>query len=133
MLARSVRYHEAAKNLWVKEVRVNDERYIVCLNPDEAAKDAADREVIVKALEDELRQGARQLVGNRGYRRFLRVNKDAVTLDTKRIAAEARYDGKFVLRTNTSLPAGRSCYAIQAAVADGAVLPGYRSITVELE
>jgi len=65
VLARSGRYHEVANNLWVKEVRVNDRRYIVCLNPDEAAKDAADREVIVKALEDELRQGARQLVGNR--------------------------------------------------------------------
>ena len=33
------------------------------------------------------------------------MDKDAVTIDTKRIAAEARYDGKFVLRTNTSLPA----------------------------
>ena len=105
VLARSGRYHEVAKNLWVKEVRVNDRRYIVCLNPDEAAKDAADREVIVSALEDALRQGARQLAGNRGYRRFLRVDKDAVTIDTKKIAAEARYDGKFVLRTNTSLPA----------------------------
>ena len=94
-----------ADNLRVKEVWVNGRRYIVCLNPDEAAKDAAEREAIVKALEDELRQGARQLVGNRGYRRFLRVDKDAVSIDTKKVAAEARYDGKFVLRTNTSLPA----------------------------
>ena len=105
VLSRAGRYHEVADNLQVKEVRVSDRRYIVCYNPQEAVKDAADRETIVKALEDELRQGARQLVGNRGYRRFLRVDKDAVTIDTKKIAAEARYDGKFVLRTNTSLPA----------------------------
>ncbi len=105
VLARAGRYQEVADNLRVKEVRVNGRRYIVCLNPDEAVKDAAEREAIIKALEDELRQGARQLVGNRGYRRFLRVDKDAVTIDTKKIAAEARYDGKFVLRTNTSLPA----------------------------
>ena len=45
------------------------------------------------------------MVGNRGYRRFLRVEKDAVTVDVKKIEAEARYDGKFVLRTNTTLPA----------------------------
>ena len=89
----------------IHEVWVSGRRYIVCLNIDEAAKDAAERKVIVKALEDELRQGPRQLVGNRGYRRFLRVEKDAVTIDTKKVATEARYDGKFVLRTNTSLPA----------------------------
>lgn len=106
VLARGGRYQEVADNLWVKEVWIDGRRYIVCLNPDEAAKDAKDREAIIKALEDELKQGARQLVGNRGYRRFLRVEKDAVTIDKKKVAAEARYDGKFVLRTNTSLPAG---------------------------
>jgi transposase len=105
VLARAGRYQEVAENLRVKEVRVNGQRYIVCLNPGEAARDAAEREAIVKALEDELQQGARQLVGNRGYRRFLLVGKGAVTIDTKKVAAEARYDGKFVLRTNTSLPA----------------------------
>ncbi len=108
VLARAGRYQEVAENLWVKEVWVDGRRYIVCLNPDEATKDAAEREAIVKALEDELRQGARQLVGNRGYRRFLRVHKDAVTIDTKKVATEARYDGKFVLRTNTSLPASEA-------------------------
>jgi hypothetical protein len=105
VLARAGRYREVADNLLVKEVWVDGRRYIVCLNPDEAARDAAEREAIVKALEDELKQGVRQLAGNRGYRRFLRVDKDAVTIDTKKVAAEARYDGKFVLRTNTSLPA----------------------------
>jgi hypothetical protein len=105
VLARAGRYQEVTDNLRIKEVWVSGRRYIVCLNIDEAAKDAAERKVIVKALEDELRQGPRQLVGNRGYRRFLRVEKDAVTIDTKKVATEARYDGKFVLRTNTSLPA----------------------------
>jgi len=105
VLSRAGRYHEVADNLRVKEVRVSDRRYIVCYNPQEAVKDAADREAIVRALEDRLREGARELVGNRGYRRFLRVEKDAVTVDVKKIEAEARYDGKFVLRTNTTLPA----------------------------
>jgi hypothetical protein len=51
VLARSGRYHEVAKNLWVKEVWVKDRWYTVCLNPDEATKDAAGREIIIKALE----------------------------------------------------------------------------------
>jgi hypothetical protein len=106
VLGRPGRYREVAENLRVKEVRVGDRRYIVCLNPDEATRDARERAAIVEALGDQLKQGARQLVGNRGYRRFLRVEKDAVTIDARKVAAEARYDGKFVLRTNTSLPAG---------------------------
>ena len=44
-------------------------------------------------------------MGNRGYRRFLKLDKDAVSIDIKKVAAEAHYDGKFVLRANTSLPA----------------------------
>lgn len=59
VLARAGRYREVADNLHVEEVSVDDRRYIVCLNPDEAVRDAAEREVIVKALEDELRQGGR--------------------------------------------------------------------------
>jgi hypothetical protein len=105
VLKRAGRYREVSENLQIKEVRVDERRYIVCLNPGEATKEALEREAIVKALEDKLKQGARQLVGNRGYRRYLHIDRDAVTIDKKKMAAEARYDGKFVLRTNTSLPA----------------------------
>ncbi|MFQ5947000.1 MAG: IS1634 family transposase [Anaerolineae bacterium] len=106
VLGRAGRYQEVAENLRVKEVRVEGRRYIVCHNPEEAVKDAADREAILRALEDQLRQGAKSLVGNRGYRRFLRIDKRAVSIDQAKVEAEARYDGKFVLRTNTTLPAG---------------------------
>jgi hypothetical protein len=98
-------YEEVAENLKVKEVWVEGRRYVVCLNPDEALKDKADRKAIVDALEDELREGVKQLVGNRGYRRFLRMDKGAAAIDRKKVEAEALYDGKFVLRTNTKLPA----------------------------
>jgi len=105
VLGRAGRYHEVAENLLVKEVWSQGRRYIVCHNPQEAVKDAADREAIVESLKDQLKNGAKQLVGNRGYRRFLRVEKGAMTIDRKKVAEDARYDGKFVLRTNTSLPA----------------------------
>jgi len=105
VLGRAGRYQEVAENLKVKEVWVEDRRYIVCYNPQEAAKDAADRQAILKALEDKLKQGAKSMVGNRGYRRFLKVERGAVSLDAAKVEAEARFDGKYVLCTNTTLPA----------------------------
>lgn len=106
VLGRAGRYREVTDNLRVKEVMMEGRRYIVCYNPEEAKKDTGERQAIIKSLEDKLREGAGGLVGNRGYRRFLRVEKGAVALDPKKIEADARYDGKFVLRTNASLPAG---------------------------
>lgn len=87
--------------LKVKEVRVGEHRYIVCHNEEQARKDRADREAIVAALADRLRQGAKSLVGNRGFRKYLRTEGHGLIVDEARVAGEARYDGKWVLRTNT--------------------------------
>ena len=92
--------------LKVKEVRVEGRRYVVCLNEDEARKDAADREAIVASLRDKLRSGEKSLVGNKGYRRYLdATGPDHFRIDEAKIKEEARYDGKWVLRTNTDLDA----------------------------
>src|SRR5512133_2549152 len=90
--------------LKVKEVRVDDHRYVICLNEDEARKDAADRETIVMALREQLRSGDKSLVGNKGYRRYLSGSDSPhFRIDEAKIAEDARYDGKWVLRTNTDL------------------------------
>jgi Transposase DDE domain len=90
--------------LKVKEVWVEERRYIVCLNEDEARKDAADREAIVAALREQLRCGDKSLVGNKGYRRYLSgSDSQRFRIDEAKIAEDARYDGKWVLRTNTEL------------------------------
>jgi Transposase DDE domain len=90
--------------LKVKEVWVDDRRYIVCLNEDEARKDAADREAIVSALREQLRKGDKSLIGNKGYRRYLSGDDSPqFRIDEAKIAEDARYDGKWVLRTNTEL------------------------------
>jgi len=92
--------------LKVKEVRVEGRRYIVCLNEDEARKDAADREAIVASLQEKLRGGEKSLVGNKGYRRYLSsTGADHFQIDEAKIKQEARYDGKWVLRTNADLDA----------------------------
>jgi len=95
--------------LKVKEVVVEsgDEahRYIVCHNEDQAKKDAADRAAIVTALAEQLKAGDKQLVGNKGYRKYLKSRGARFEIDEDKIRSEARYDGIWVLRTNTSLPA----------------------------
>ena len=88
--------------LKVKEVWVEDRRYVVCLNEEERRKDAHDREAIVAHLREQLRNGDKSLVGNKGYRRFLKVEGSGhFVIDEKQIKAEERYDGLWVLRTNT--------------------------------
>jgi hypothetical protein len=92
--------------LKVKEVKVDGRRYVVCVNEDEVQKDRADRAAIVAGLREQLRAGDKSLVGNRGYRRFLKVQGPGhFAIDEAKIAAEARYDGTWVLRTSTDFPA----------------------------
>ena len=79
-------------------------RYIVCRNRQEAAKDAADRASIVAALERQLAKGDKALVGNTGYRRYLKtISQDHFAIDPDKVEEEKRFDGIFVLRTNTDL------------------------------
>jgi len=90
--------------LFVKEVKAKRRRYIVCRNEAEAKKDAADRQAVVAALEEQLKRGDKALIGNAGYRRYLRrTGKKAFEIDIGKLAEEARYDGIFVLRTNTRI------------------------------
>jgi transposase len=92
--------------LKVKDIRFTgedgrDRRYVVCHNEEQATKDRADREAIVKSLEDQLKGGAKSLVGNKGYRKYLACQGEKVFgIDYAKVKAEARYDGKWVLRTN---------------------------------
>jgi transposase len=89
--------------LEAKSVTLDRRRYIVCRNRAEAEKDVADREAIVASLRRALRHGDKALVGNRGYRRFLKAPEVGFAIDEARIAEDARFDGIFVLRTNTTL------------------------------
>src|SRR6202166_1987854 len=75
---------------------------LFCLNEEERRKDAHDREAIVAHLKEQLRSGDRSLVGNKGYRRYLKVEGSGhLLIDEKQVKAEERYDGIWVLRTNT--------------------------------
>jgi Transposase DDE domain len=87
-----------------KTVLLAGRRYIVCRNHQEAEKDAADRASIVAALERQLAKGDKALVGNTGFRRYLKtISEEHFAIDPDKIEDEKKFDGIFVLRTNTDL------------------------------
>jgi hypothetical protein len=113
VLSRAGRYEEVHPKgpskkdpspLKVKQVMIWDRRYVVCLNEDQATKDAADREAILEGLREQLTKGDKALVGNKGYRKYLKTEGQRFQIDEEKIREEARYDGKWVLLTNTDLP-----------------------------
>jgi Transposase DDE domain len=87
-----------------KTVMLAGRRHIVCRNRQEAEKDAADRASIVAALERQLAKGDKALVGNTGFRRYLKtISEEHFAIDPDKIEEDKKFDGIFVLRTNTDL------------------------------
>jgi transposase len=87
-----------------KAVALAGRRYIVCRNREEMKKHAAARAAILAALERQLKKGDKSLVGNKGYRRFLATpDDDHFVIDRAKAEEDAKFDGIFVLRTNTDL------------------------------
>jgi transposase len=93
--------------LKVKQVLHNKKRYIVCLNSRQARKDARDREAIIASLKEQLKKGPKSLVGNKGYRKYLKLDKDSASIDMDKVESDSRFDGKWVLTTNMDLAADK--------------------------
>jgi len=104
VLSTPGRYRKVEDNLKVKETVVDGVRYIICYNPYEAEKDRKDRDEIVKNLQEKIRTGSLKGVLTGDAKRFCKIEAKGITLNRKRIQKEARYDGKYVLKTTTSLP-----------------------------
>lgn len=106
VLGRAGRYRQVNRKLQVKEVRLRNRRYVLCYNPQEAQKDQRDRDAILEKMQQKLRRGGvKALINNRGYRRYLQVKGQTAQINEKAVRQEARYDGKYVLRTTTRLSA----------------------------
>lgn len=114
-LSRQGRYKTVAGNLRVKEVRVGtgarQERFVVCHDPETAARDARVRANLVAHLEqriagsDALARSARdQLAGELRttpalWRLLRRTAEGKLRVDRAVVAREAHYDGKWLIRT----------------------------------
>ena len=112
-LARPGRYQEVAGNLRVKEVKISEhERFVVCHNPEAAERDATVRSHLVECLRgliaesdkltDTKRAELRGVISTKpGLNRYLRSTPGGLLrVDAKAIAAEAKLDGKYLLRSN---------------------------------
>jgi hypothetical protein len=100
----SIPRQKGETDLAIKEVVVAGRRYVVCRNEEQARKDAEARAALLVGLERKLAQGDKALVGNGGYRRFLADPAgEGFRIDPAKVEADARFDGLFVLRTNTRL------------------------------
>jgi hypothetical protein len=112
-LSRQGRYQEVAGNLRVKEVRIaEDERFVICHNPDGAERDAAIRARLLARLR-EMTDGTDKLTAVKraelrgvisarpGLNRYLRVTPGGLLrIDAKKVKAEENLDGKYLLRTS---------------------------------
>ena len=86
-----------------KAVTVGRRRYILCRNHQQATQDAASRDAILAKLAQQLKKSDKALVGNTGFRRFLKTEGSHFAIDPAKAEADARFDGVCVLRTNTDL------------------------------
>lgn len=115
VLTRPGRYQEVADNLQVKEVVIGDgtrrRRYVVCFNPQEAERQRAHREQLLRELEAEfatLRQRPKDghskrvcaLRSSPRYGRYLKQTRSGLAINRRAVQAQERLDGKFVVTSN---------------------------------
>jgi len=106
VLATPGRYRVVEDNLHVKETSIDGKRYVLCYNPDEAKRQKQTREHVVEKLKRQIRTGVKSLVKNRQYRKFLLIeDTERIGIDERAVEREAKYDGKWILKTNTAMPA----------------------------
>src|SRR3989304_6264849 len=98
-------FPSGAWSSWPTEGWVDRRRYVVCHNGEAEERDRKRREEIVqRAREDLKKKGVQAFAVPRGLKRFVELVGGELSLKEAAIREEARYDGKWVLRTNTTLP-----------------------------
>src|SRR3954467_14536266 len=115
VLSRPGRCRPVADNLQVKEVWVGDgerrKRYVLCLNPQEAERERARRQQLLIELDAELAlleqrgddhpKAACALMASRRYGRYLSADwRGRPRMDTAKVKAAEKFDGKFVVISN---------------------------------
>ncbi len=91
--------------LKVKETIIDGRRCIICFNEEQARKDSKIRETILETLREKLKNDAKALVGNKGFRKYLKLNKGSFAIDEEKVKEDSKFDGYWTLRTNTNLSA----------------------------
>lgn len=115
-LAHPGRFKTVRDNLEVKDITIGDgearKRYVLVRNPEEAKRDAAQREEHLKALQEAL-DGLQQLDGeahskahcrlhsHTTYKRYLKMDKRGnLRIDKEAVKAMEHLDGKYLIQTS---------------------------------
>ena len=108
-----------ADGVRVQEVEHLGRRIVVSHSPKRAAKDVRDRERVLSKLRVRLGRSAnpKELLGNRGHHRFLRLEgKAKLLVDEERVCRQARWDGIHGVATNLPDMSGRDVLGHYAAL-----------------
>ncbi len=92
-------------NLYVCEITINDKRYIVCYNPEQAEQDAINRAHFKRIVQDKVvHLTDKSWIMKNGYKKYIKLKEDIIEgVDYEKLEKEKIYDGKWVLVTNTKL------------------------------
>lgn len=138
VLGRAGRFKVVKDNLEVKDVMVEDRRYVVCRNPASIQRDRRRREHILGELRKALEGGVRpnsqrgaELRSNRAYRRYLTVKKGKLEISARKIAADERTDGRWVLHTN--IEGADAAELAQTYKEQGRIEPDFRDLKSFIE
>jgi len=99
VLSKRGRFRRYDENLGFKEVELSGERFVVVMNKAQAYRDKQKRCLILEQLRTKLGQSLKTLSHNRGYKKYLKPS-GRIEIDAAAVRADARYDGKWVLRSN---------------------------------
>lgn len=119
------------EDLSFKEVTYNDQRLLVCYNPERAILDAEKREDILDRIRKKIKDGSiLSIVDNANYKKFLKIEGPTPKIDPEAIERDATYDGMYVLTSNTKLSPG---VVIDTYKGLWQVEHAFRSLKTELE
>src|SRR5262245_14177231 len=98
------RLAQVADHVLGTELVVEGRRHIVYRDTDASARDAADRDALLEEVREELDPGDPTFPPDDLDDRFLDVGPRGFEIDRAKVEADARWDGVFLVRTNTTLP-----------------------------
>ena len=94
-------YAKVSDNLYVKEVKVGANRYIVCFNPKEAVHEKEKRANIITHLKEVT--NVKNFIPNRDIKKLIKLESNRITINEEKVKELEKYDGIWVLLTNTAL------------------------------
>jgi len=103
-LLEKAKMRSVSPQLKGREVPFEGKRLVVCFNAEQAEKDKQKRQEIIGRLVEKLKtQGLKSLLFRKEYSKYIKIKADKPQLNEEKIRAEEKFDGKFVLQTNTAL------------------------------